>query len=47
MGTLGIIASAVGAAFCFVIAGAVWMEHPGTSSEEDMLALFDITPDVV
>lgn len=38
--------SVIGAAFCFVIAGAVWMERPGASPAHEMLNLFEITPEV-
>jgi hypothetical protein len=43
--TLGIIACAVGAAFCAVMAGAVASERPAEDNTADMLNLFGITPD--
>lgn len=44
---LSIILSVIGAAFCFVIAGAVRMERTEESNAEDMRALFDISSDAV
>lgn len=34
-----------GAAFCFVMAGAVRYERPGATPAHEMLNLFGITPD--
>lgn len=43
--TLAIIATFIGAAFCFVFAGAVKNERPAVSNTADMLNMFGITPD--
>lgn len=40
MEIFGIIVCAVGAAFCFIYAGALTQAHDGASSEEDMLDMF-------
>ncbi len=42
---LGVIACAVGAAFCAVMAGAVATERPAEDNTADMLNLFGITPE--
>lgn len=43
--TLALIACGVGAAFCFVIAGAEATARKPESNAADMLNLFGITPD--
>ncbi|UDL15810.1 membrane protein [Microbacterium phage Pumpernickel] len=42
--TLALIACGIGAAFCFLVAGAVATERKPKSNAADMLNLFGITP---
>jgi len=42
--TLALIACGIGAAFCFMVAGAVATERKPKSNAADMLNLFGITP---
>lgn len=44
MEIFGIIACALGAAFCFIFAGALTQEQDGASPAADMYTLFDIRP---
>lgn len=43
--TLAIIASFTGAAFCFVLAGAIKSERPGPDNAHEVYNLIGITPD--